>query len=119
MASQPIILTEGDSVTYTITVKRAGSAVSLTPYSSVIFYAHDNMAVEGTNLVNGLSCAVTDAANGVVTVTLTATHSGVPSPSTMIEGVWALKLVTSSGSLPEYTRQEPFLIYKNPFIAVA
>jgi hypothetical protein len=117
--AQPIILTEGDSVTYTITVKRAGAAVNLTPYSSIIFYAHDNGAVEGTNQVNGLSCAVTDAANGIVTVTLTATHSGITGPATMSEGVWALKLVTSSGSLPEYTRQEPFLILKNPFIVVA
>lgn len=112
--AQPIILTEGDEVTYTITAKRAGSAINLTGYT-VVLYAKDDDAAEGTNQVNGASVTVTDAANGVCSFSFTATHSALPTGKTMLTGLWALKLTT--GGNDEYTKQEPFLIHKNPFIA--
>lgn len=113
--AQPILLTEGDAVTYTITVKRNGAAVNLTPYATVVFYAHDNDSAVATNQVNGVSCTVTDAANGICTIDLTATHTSLAAGKTSFEGKWALRLLTTSGSKPEWTAQEPFVIRKNPF----
>lgn len=113
--AQPILVTEGDVVTYTITVKRAGSAVNLTPYASVVFYAHDDDSAVATNQVNGVSCTVTDAANGICTIDLTATHTALASGKTSFKGKWAVRLTTTVGSKPEWTAQEPFEIRKNPF----
>ena len=114
MADNAIVLTEGDEVTYTITVKRAGTAEDLTGYT-VVLYAHEHGVGFGTNQIDGSSCTLTDAANGVVTHAFTSTHTTFAT-NRDLEGVWALKLTDGSGN-DEWTKQEPFYIRRNPFVA--
>lgn len=116
MADNAIVLTEGDEVTYTVTVKRSGSAVNLTG-KTVKLYAHDGNAAKGTNQINGLSGTVTDAANGVCTFAITSTHTTISGSDSNIDGKWAVLVNTTSGDLDEWTKQEPFAIIRNPFIA--
>lgn len=117
MSDNRIRLTEGDEVTYTITVKRAGSAedVSGTDENGILFYAHEEGVAFGTNQVNGVVCAfVSDGTDGQVTMVFAAAHTTIET-NRDLKGVWAIKLLTSTK--PEWTRQEPFEIVRNPFVA--
>ena len=112
-----IRLTEGDEVTYTITVKRAGTAVNLAAYT-VVMYVHDDDAAFGTNQINGASCSIVgDGSAGQVTFAFTSTHTSLGTTNTDFKGKWALKLTTAT--LDEWTDQEPITIRRNPFITVA
>lgn len=108
-----ITLTEGEQVAYTITVKRAGAAVDISTATSTI-WVHDDEAAFGTNKVAGSPVSfVTDGTDGRVTYTFTSANTGFASDREF-RGVWALKVVT--GSIVEWTKQEPLLIARNPFI---
>jgi hypothetical protein len=117
--SNEIRLYEGENVAYTITVKRAGTAVDLTAHEasgSVVMFARDKDSAEGTNIVNGVACTFPDAANGQVAFTFTSTHTAIAS-ATNVTGFWALKLNDGAGTI-EKTKIEDFEILKDPFQAV-
>lgn len=109
-----ITVTEGEAVAYTFTVKRAGSAVDVSA-ATVTFWAHDKDEAFGTNKIDGGATAwVTDGTNGQLTYTFTAANTAIAVKRELI-GKWALKIVT--GGVVEWTKQEPFYIARNPFVA--
>lgn len=121
MAKETIRVTEGDDqLPYTITVKRAGSAVDLTleegEVGGVKLYAHADGEDLGTNQIDGVACTFSDATNGVVIFTFLTAHTDIAAASDL-KGSWALKLY--NGTKTEWTKQEPFEIVRNPFAAVA
>ena len=122
MAQQTIRLTEGDdNVVYTITVKRAGVVEDLTAMfegtGSVKLYAHADGAPLGTNQINGVACTDVDKVNGAIAFTFLADdHTDIDGGSDL-RGAWALKL--DDDTKIEWTKQEPFELTRNPFVAVA
>ncbi len=115
LTSHPISVVEGSAnLVYTITVKRAGAAVSLTD-KTVTFYAHDDDADAGTNKVDGESCTLTDAANGVMTYTFTAADLTLAAGTTDLKGWWRAKIV--DGADIEWTKRETFIIERNEMVA--
>jgi hypothetical protein len=117
VSQQAIEVTEGDAVTYTITVKRAGTAVNLSGYT-VTFYAHADGAAFGTNQINGGACSIVgDGSAGQVTYPITAANTALGTTNTQFKGTWSLKLV--SGAIVEWTKRQPIFIYENPFILVS
>lgn len=97
MSSDLIRLTEGDNnVVWTFTCKRAGAVVDLTGPLAVTLYVHDDDAAEGTNIVNGSSCTVTDAAAGECTFTFTTSHTVIGGTGRVLKGKWKLKVVSES-----------------------
>lgn len=115
-ASGSITLVRGEAeIDYTITVKRAGSAVNLTGYT-VTFFAHADGDNAGTNAIDASACTLTDAANGVVTHTFTSAHTAIASSQETLKGDWRLRLV--NGSLTEWTKKGDFVIEGNNMVAV-
>lgn len=108
---------EQEAGTVTVTIKRAGVAVNLTG-KTVTFYAHDKTAAMGTNFIDGLGCTVTDAANGVVTLSITTAHTTIASPKRDLEGVWAVKVeTTATPTDDQWFGFEPIIVARNPFLA--
>jgi hypothetical protein len=114
MSDNAIRLTEGEAVTYTLTVKRDGSAVDVSA-ATVTFWLHDDDAAFGTNKIDGETTGfTTDGTDGLVTYAFSAANTTFATDRE-IKGRWALKIVT--GAVVEWTKQEPAYIVRNPFVA--
>ena len=112
LTANAIERTQGDAeITYTITVKRNGTAEDLSAPKTVTFYARDDAKDTTSNQINGGACTLTDAANGVLTYTFTAANLTIAGSDTDFKGKWRLKIV--EGSEIEWTRRETFLIERN------
>jgi hypothetical protein len=111
MSSGTIRLREGDTaVTWTITIKTDGVADNITG-ATVLMYARDDSAAEGTNIVDGVACTLTDAANGVCTFSFTTAHQVIAGTGRTVRGQWKVKVdgVSKDEGL--------FLIEKDAFTA--
>ena len=118
MSDNLIELTEGDNnIAHTLTVKRGGSTVDLTSaFDGAAMYVHDDEAAAGTNKIDGVACTNL-AADGTCTFTFTSTHTTLVGTDTDFRGTWCLKMTQAAGSITEYTKQEPIIIKRNPFVA--
>ena len=73
-AKHNLIVSRGEDFSFTLTISESGSAVILSDAEASTFKAEIRRA-SGKPLVASFTCAVTDAANGVVTVTLPRSES--------------------------------------------
>lgn len=102
MISEPIVLTEGDNgVLWTFTVKRNGAPVNITA-ATVLLFTKDDDAPEGTNIINGLPCTVTDGPNGVCTFVFTNAHTTIAGTGRVVKGRYKLEVNNVSFSEGEF-----------------
>jgi hypothetical protein len=73
-AKHNLIVSRGEDFSFTLTISESGSAVNLSGAEASTFKAEIRRA-SGKPLVASFTCAVTDAANGVVTITLPRSES--------------------------------------------
>lgn len=119
MTSDPIVLTEGDAVTYTITCKKDGSVQDLTGVSEVRIYVHDNDVAEGTNIIDDATPSAdanvttidADPTTGQVTFAFTTAMSTISGSGRVVKGIWKVKADNES-----YDEGE-FRIEKDAFTA--
>lgn len=114
MASERLTLIEQEGVTKTITVKQAGAVFALTGYT-VTFRARDMNAAKGTliTLLSAGTVNITDASNGVLTVTFTVAQTAMPTGGDDVDGQWCLKMV--NGTITRYTRFGRLSLVRNDF----
>lgn len=74
LAQPAIECYEGEAFTETFTAKRAGVVVNLTG-ATITLSLWDEKASEGTLVISGSACSITDATNGIFTFPFTATHT--------------------------------------------
>lgn len=96
MTSDPVVLTEGDNnVVWTFTVKRAGVIVNITGMT-VLLYVRDDDAAEGTNIINGTACTLSNPSVGECTFTFLTAHTTIASPGRVVKGRYKLKINSES-----------------------
>jgi hypothetical protein len=111
VTSDPVVLTEGDNnVVWTFTVKRAGVVEDLTG-KTVLLYVHDDDIVEGTNIINGSACTLSDPSNGKCTFTFLTAHTTISGTGRVLKGRYKLKVNSESFD------DGPFRIEKDAFTA--
>ena len=107
-ASTTIRLVEGDDkVQWTLTAKRAGTAIGLTG-KTVKIMVHLNGQPDDTNLVDFLACTLADEDNGVVTYDFLSTQLASAG-----RGRWRLQITTTATSAIEHLKAGLFIIERN------
>lgn len=114
------ILTEGEAFVLTATVKRDGTGVNLDAYDSVTVQVHDSQAAFGPNQISVLGTPDADQTTnpGVVTFSLTTTHTNLPTGKTDFRGVWCIQCKTTDNALVERTLQGECIILRNPYAVI-
>ena len=108
MAEQPLVMYAKTKTKLTITIKDdEGTAIPLTGFTPTL-YVHDKEADDGTNLLDGVTMAIDDSANGIasyVTNEATQFQSAVPA------ALWQVFLV--SAATQRLTIEQPFTVRSN------
>jgi len=81
---------------------------------TVTFYAHATPEdTPTTNLITAHAVTITDAANGIISLALTASDTALPAGQKLIEGFWQLRLVSQDGTRDFLTIPAPFRLRRN------
>ena len=74
-AKHNLIVSRGEDFSFTLTISESGSPVDLSDSQEASTFKSEIRRASGKPLVASFTCTVTDAANGVVTVTLPRSES--------------------------------------------
>lgn len=112
---------EHTQTTLTINVVDAsGSAVDLTTMSGITFFVHKLSADDGTNLFTkelGAGITAPTPTNGQILVVLDAADVVIDETTeNQVQAIWQVRY-TDGSTITEFTREEPFDVFRNRCVA--